>query len=112
MVVDAALGGETVQMRAVCAEPVQERGSGGARKPGHAPLAGEDTSNSHELTPAVLLSLTRRLHGRAPELVLCTLPGARFDFGTTISPSVQALVDPAVCRITGWVRGANLAETG
>jgi len=111
IVVDAALGGDAVQLRAIRAEPAREPKGGRGRESAHSLSGREEASVSHHLSPATLLALTDRLHGRAPELLLCTLRGERFEFGASLSPAVEAQVSEAVRRIAGWLRGSNLDET-
>jgi hydrogenase maturation protease len=43
---------------------------------------------SHELTPATLLDLGRRLYGSCPRAYTVSLRGESFAFGETLSPSV------------------------
>jgi hydrogenase maturation protease len=111
IVVDTAMGGDAVQLHRIRADDAQEPKGSRGRESAHPSFRGEETRASHHLSPAVLLALTDTLHGRAPELLLCTLRGERFDFGTSLSPAVQAQVNEAVRRIAGWLRGSNLDET-
>ena len=139
IVVDAAIGGDAVQFRAIRPDPARERcpGSGVSaerRQPPQEKLAAlcrdaatprsralqplredaegvTETSASHHLSPAVVLALSGKLHGRAPELLLCTVRGERFDFGTSLSPAVESRVEEAVRRIAGLLRGSKLDET-
>jgi hydrogenase maturation protease len=111
IVVDAAVGGEAVQLHRIRADQAQEPKGSRGRESAHSSSGREEASASHHLTPAVLLTLTDTLHGRAPELLLCTLRGERFEFGASLSPAVEAQVSEAVRRIAGWLRGSNLDET-
>jgi hydrogenase maturation protease len=85
-VVDAAATGPAVGLDAVSADGAVGSGV------------------SHQFSPAALLVLTRRLHGRAPEAVLCTVRGEEFGFGESLSPRTAGRVNEAVERIVHWVQ--------
>jgi hydrogenase maturation protease len=139
VVVDASVGGDPVRMRAVHPSPAQDssRGSGvlverrEITEPQSAPLFRaaatpdtvatqplEETSRvalestaSHHLSPALLVALADRLHGRAPELLLCTVRGEQFHFGDSLSPAVAVRVIEAVRQIVARLGRATRDET-
>jgi hydrogenase maturation protease len=50
----------------------------------------------HALTPGQLLATAASVYHRAPEAVIITITGARFDYGERISPLVQRAADTVV----------------
>jgi Ni,Fe-hydrogenase maturation factor len=139
VVVDASVGGDPVRIRVVHPTAAQDPsgGSGVSGERRHlaepqsvalgqdaatpdpippqgleetSPVAGESTA-SHHLSPALLLTLTQRLHDRSPELFLCTVRGEQFDFGDSLSPVVQARVGDAVQQIVAGLRAVDFDET-
>jgi hydrogenase maturation protease len=62
------------------------------------------SSVTHFLDPATLLLLTQELFGVVPIGVLVTMGSAEFDFGTQLSPTIQAampdLVSTIICLIS------------
>jgi hydrogenase maturation protease len=59
---------------------------------------------AHFLTPADVLGLSQSLYGRAPQGVAYAIRGRDFNFGTTISPGVQAAAREVVKRIGDTIR--------
>jgi hydrogenase maturation protease len=62
---------------------------------------------SHHLEPAVLLALTARLYGRAPQGFLVSVRGHDFDFGEELSPETAAAVPQAVERVAALIEHQN-----
>ena len=111
IVVDAATGGGAVQTRVVRAALPQGPLNGRGRESAYSWFGEPEGSTSHHLSPAALLAVTGKLHGRAPDLLLCTVRGERFEFGASLSPAVELRVDEATRRIAGLLRGLDLEET-
>ncbi len=80
IVLDAAVGTD-----AVCLEELEAE-------------AGPRTT-SHDLAPATLLALVRRLHERPPRLFLCSIPGTQFDLGTALSSATARHLDGALTAV-------------
>jgi hydrogenase maturation protease len=57
------------------------------------------SSFTHHMTPSVLLAFLKTMYQREPEAHLVSICGYDFDFKPTLSPKVQALVQPAVDAI-------------
>ncbi len=72
VLVDASQGGPEADLRPV--------GPPDARRAGA----------SHSTAPEVLAALAASLHGRRPDLWVCTLRGEDFDFGPEMSPPMAA----------------------
>ena len=51
---------------------------------------------SHVISPGTIIAMAGALYGQAPQAYLVSVRGHDFDFGTTLSPETQALVDEAV----------------
>jgi len=58
--------------------------------------------HSHQVTPEGLLAAARVLYGAAPEAWLAAIGGARFGYGETLSPEVEAAVAALVERLRGF----------
>jgi hydrogenase maturation protease len=54
---------------------------------------------THHVTPATLLALARDLYGHAPAAVLFTAAGLSFDFGQTLSESMEAALGEVCARV-------------
>jgi hydrogenase maturation protease len=54
---------------------------------------------SHQIGPAMFLSLIDALHDRRPRGFLVSVRGHEFDFYRGLSPAARALVEPAVKKI-------------
>ncbi len=54
---------------------------------------------AHHLDPAALLALAGALYHTCPEAYLCTLPGATFAYGETLSDAVQAVLPLLLERV-------------
>jgi hydrogenase maturation protease len=63
---------------------------------------------AHYLTPADVLSLCKTLYHREPKAVLFSIRGRDFNFGTTLSPEVEAAAREVVKQIAELVRGASV----
>jgi hydrogenase maturation protease len=57
------------------------------------------SSFTHHMTPSALLAFLKTMYQREPEAHLVSIRGCDFDFKQTLSPRVQALVQPAVDTI-------------
>jgi hydrogenase maturation protease len=62
---------------------------------------------AHFLTPADVLGLSQSLYGRAPRGIAFAIRGRDFNFGSTLSPDVQAAAREVVEQIAGLVRDAK-----
>ncbi|MCG2769592.1 MAG: hydrogenase maturation protease [Anaerolineae bacterium] len=51
---------------------------------------------SHVISPGTIIAMAGILYGQTPQAYLVSVRGHDFDFGTTLSPETQALVDEAV----------------
>jgi len=51
---------------------------------------------SHIISPGTIIAMAEILYGQTPQAYLVSVRGHDFDFGTTLSPETQALVDEAV----------------
>ncbi|MCG2769889.1 MAG: hydrogenase maturation protease [Anaerolineae bacterium] len=51
---------------------------------------------SHVISPGTIIAMAGILYGQAPQAYLVSVRGHDFDFGTTLSPETQALVEEAV----------------
>ena len=51
---------------------------------------------SHIISPGTIIAMAEALYGQAPQAYLVSVRGHDFDFGTTLSPETQALVEEAV----------------
>lgn len=60
---------------------------------------------AHQTHPSTVLALAQGIYGQAPAGVLLSLRGHDFDFGEGLSPETEALVRPALARITELVWG-------
>jgi hydrogenase maturation protease len=74
---------------------------GEARKEALLPAAGDASSFTHDLQPSVLLALSEELYGEAPEAILVTGTGARFE-GEGMSAAGEAAL-LAACGIAEGV---------
>jgi hydrogenase maturation protease len=63
--------------------------------------ADEAWTGTHTLDPARLLALCRALYGRAPRASVVSIAGARFGFGSELSPAVRRAVRAAARRVLG-----------
>jgi len=63
---------------------------------------------AHYLTPADVLSLSKTLYGREPKAVLFSIRGRDFNFGTTLSPEVEAAAREVVKQIAEIIRRGSL----
>ena len=54
------------------------------------------SSFSHHMTPPTILAFLETMYQCQPEAHLVSISGCDFDFKRTLSPKVQALVNPAV----------------
>jgi hydrogenase maturation protease len=59
---------------------------------------------AHYLTPADVLGLSQTLHGRTPRGILFSIRGRNFDFGTALTPEVEAAAQEVVQQIAELVR--------
>ena len=57
------------------------------------------SSFTHHMTPAALLAFLKTMYQCEPQAHLVSICGCDFDFKRTLSPKVQALVQPAVDAI-------------
>ena len=57
------------------------------------------SSFTHHMTPAALLAFLKTMYQCEPEAHMVSICGCDFDFKRTLSPNVQALVQPAVDAI-------------
>jgi hydrogenase maturation protease len=114
VVVDASVGGDPVGWKAL---PPELRQAPAARADCPQPAGtrrGGDTAPhlaSHHLSPALLLALTRQLHGHTPELLLCTVRGEQFGFGDSLSSVMADRIDEAVRLTVARISPASLSET-
>jgi hydrogenase maturation protease len=58
---------------------------------------------THHLTPQTLLAFCAQLYSHAPDAILVSVRGYQFGFDRSLSPETQALVEPAVQKILGWL---------
>jgi hydrogenase maturation protease len=63
---------------------------------------------AHYLTPADVLSLCKTLYNREPRAVLFSIRGRDFNFGTTLSPEVEAAAREVVKQIAEIIRRGSL----
>jgi hydrogenase maturation protease len=74
----------------------------------HIPCDGRTTlSDSHDLGPAQLLAMTRRVYGRAPDAFILHLPAANFEYGDVLSPLAADGVRRAVCLLNAAIGALN-----
>jgi hydrogenase maturation protease len=60
---------------------------------------------AHYLTPADVLSLCKTLYQREPKAVLFSIRGRDFNFGTTLTPEVEAAAREVVKQIANSLNG-------
>lgn len=65
--------------------------------------AAEAALLGHALSPEALLEWTRRVHGRAPEGWLLTVPARAFPFGESLSPEAKCAVPEARRMALRWL---------
>ncbi len=63
---------------------------------------------AHYLTPADVLSLCKTLYHREPKAVLFSIRGRDFNFGTTLSPEVEAAAREVVKQIAEVIRSGGI----
>ena len=59
---------------------------------------------AHYLTPADILSLCKTLYQREPKAILFSIRGRDFNFGTTLTPEVEAAAREVVKQIVEWLK--------
>jgi hydrogenase maturation protease len=59
---------------------------------------------SHQLSPALVIALTRQLYGGTPAAFSVTLTGERFDHGDALSPAAAAALPSLVTRIEALIQ--------
>jgi len=59
---------------------------------------------AHYLTPADILSLCKTLYQREPKGILFSIRGRDFNFGTTLTPEVEAAAREVVKQIVEWLK--------
>jgi hydrogenase maturation protease len=69
------------------------------------PAATDRSGGSHHCSSSLLLALAGRLHGRVPELRLCTVRGEEFGFGAGLSPRVRERAEAAFARVRACLQG-------
>jgi hydrogenase maturation protease len=69
------------------------------------PVAGA-ASFTHELSPAVLLSIARDLYGAYPQAYILTICGESFETGESLTPSVEASVPELKARVRALIAEA------
>ncbi len=92
IVLDAAVGTDAVRLEELEAEAE----------------AGPHTT-SHDLAPATLLALVRRLHERPPHLFLCSIPGTQFNLGTALSSATARHLDGALTAVRALLNAEDPA---
>jgi hydrogenase maturation protease len=60
-------------------------------------------ANTHEATPEGLLDACARWYSAEPTAVLCSISGASFELGESLSPAVQSALPELVDRIARMV---------
>ncbi len=58
---------------------------------------------SHDMHPSEIIALCRALFGRAPETFVVSLAGVDYDFGTGLSPEVEARLPSVVDAVLGLI---------
>ncbi len=64
----------------------------------------------HQTHPATVLEVAEQLHGEAPEGYVVSIRGYDFDFGEGLSEKTEALVEPAVEKVMGFIEEGAPAD--
>lgn len=61
-------------------------------------------TSGHYMNAALLLQITKLLHGHEPELYVCSVTGYSFEMAEQLSPAAKKNADKAVGIISMWIR--------
>lgn len=61
-------------------------------------------TSGHYMNAALLLQITKLLHGHEPELYVCSVTGYSFEMTEQLSPAAKKNADKAVGIISTWIR--------
>ena len=61
-------------------------------------------TSGHYINAALLLQITKLLHGHEPELYVCSVTGYSFEMTEQLSPAAKKNADKAVGIISMWIR--------
>jgi hydrogenase maturation protease len=75
------------------------------------PTGDAGTTWSHHLSPSSLVTLTRDLYGRAPDVFIVSCGVGSLEMGDTLSPVVEAAVPRVVDAVVALVT-ARVADSG
>lgn len=62
---------------------------------------------THHMSPKTLLSISAIIYGSAPEAILVSVRGFKFQFNRELSPKTAALAQEATQRIWTWVKSSS-----
>ncbi len=69
-----------------------------------APASVTSDSLHHHMPPQALLDYTAALYGRAPRMILLTIDGLTYDFGTGLSAAVEAALPHLLSEVEALVQ--------
>ncbi len=90
--------------RVVFVDAAAQGAPGAVREQLLRPDAAVPAALTHHINPSALLALSEKLYGHLPEAALFSVAGESFDYGQSLSPSVEAALPEVIRRVKAWAQ--------